>query len=111
MNSPESPTEPTVIVGLPVNLFAQPAKFRSEPSNSGCQNRRCEQWKMSTPASASGVSQVAISSGVRASFTAKSCCFHCERRRITAKSVPTAERTARTTSTAKRLRSGKVTPP
>ncbi len=64
MNSPVSPTEPTVMVGLPVSFLAQPAKFRSEPSNSGSQNRRCEQWKMSAPASANGCSHASISWGV-----------------------------------------------
>jgi hypothetical protein len=41
MNSPLRPTEPTVIEVLPVSFLAQPAKLRSEPSNSGSQNRRC----------------------------------------------------------------------
>jgi len=39
-NSPVKPTEPTVIVALPVIFFAQPAKLRSDPSNSGSQKRR-----------------------------------------------------------------------
>ena len=64
MNSPLNPTELTVMVGRPVSFLAQPAKLRSEPSNSGSQNRRCEQWKISAPASARGCSQAAISSGV-----------------------------------------------
>src|ERR1035437_1382684 len=68
--SPESPIEPTVMVGWPVSFLAEPAKFKSEPANSGSQNRRCEHWKMSTPASASGTSQVSISWAVVASFAA-----------------------------------------
>ena len=64
MNSPSRPTEPTVMVGLPVSFLIQPAKFRSEPSNSGSQKRRCEPWKTSTPASDSGVSHWVSSSGV-----------------------------------------------
>lgn len=36
----ESQTEPTVIVGVPVTFLAHPAKFKSEPSNSGSQNLR-----------------------------------------------------------------------
>jgi len=37
MKSPSRPTEPTVMVGLPVSFFVQPARLRSEPSNSGTQ--------------------------------------------------------------------------
>ncbi len=69
MNSPDRPTDPTVIVGLPVSFLAQPAKFKSELStsgNSGSQNRRWEQWKQSAPASTSGPSQACISPGVSA---------------------------------------------
>ena len=83
MNSPVRPTEPTVIPTLPVSFLAQPAKLRSLPSNSGSQKRRCEQWKASAPASASGCSQASMSAGVGASLAAKSCCFHCESRMIT----------------------------
>lgn len=35
--SPSRPTEPTVMVVLPVSFFVQPARLRSEPSNSGIQ--------------------------------------------------------------------------
>ncbi len=35
--SPSRPTEPTVMVGLPVSFLVQPARFRSESSNSGSQ--------------------------------------------------------------------------
>jgi hypothetical protein len=42
MNSPDSPTLSTV--GLPVSFLVQPARFRSEPSNSDSQKRRWEQW-------------------------------------------------------------------
>jgi len=60
MNSPEKPSEPTVMVGASVSFFAQPAKFRPSPpsisGNSGSQNRRCEQSRRSTPASTSGAS-------------------------------------------------------
>ncbi len=97
--------------GLPVTFLAQPAKLRSEPSNSGSQNRRCEQWKQSAPASARGVSQASISWGVAASLVSNACPFHCDRRRITGKSSPTAARTDFSTSSAKRLRSGKLAPP
>ena len=63
MNSPVKPTEPTVMVGRPVSFLAQPAKLRSLPSNSGSQNRRCEQCNTSTPASTSGRNQSSISAG------------------------------------------------
>ncbi len=99
------------MAGLPVSFLAQPAKLRSEPSNSGSQNRRCEQWKASAPASAMGASQASISSGDAASLAAKSCPFHWERRMITGKSSPTAARTAFSTSTAKRVRADRVAPP
>ena len=59
--SPESPTEPTVIVGFPVSFLAHPAKLRSLSSNSGSQKRRCEQCQISTPASINGLSQASIS--------------------------------------------------
>ena len=64
------------MVGTPVSFLAQPAKFRSEPSNSGSQKRRCEQCRMSAPASVRAVSQASSSLGVGAIFTVKSCCFH-----------------------------------
>ena len=64
----ESPIEPTVMVGAPVTFLAHPAKFRSDFSNSGSQNRRCEQCRMSTPASTRGVSQASNSCGVFASY-------------------------------------------
>ena len=83
MNSPERPTEPTVMVGTPVTFLAQPAKFRSLPSNSGSQNRRCEQWMASAPASTRAPSQVSSVFGSWASFTLKSCCFHWLTRMIT----------------------------
>ncbi len=35
--SPSRPTEPTVMVVLPVSFLVQPARLRSEPSNSGSQ--------------------------------------------------------------------------
>src|ERR1019366_610077 len=54
VNSWLSVTEPTVMVGFPVNFLVQPARFRGLPSNSGSQKRRCEQWKMSTPAADKG---------------------------------------------------------
>src|SRR5664280_3915795 len=41
--SPESPIEPTVMVDLPVSFLTHPARFKSEPTNSGSPNRRCEQ--------------------------------------------------------------------
>ena len=71
------------MVGTPVSFLTQPAKLRSEPSNSGSQNRRCEQWMMSAPASTSGRSQASISAGVWARRAVKSCCFHCETRMMT----------------------------
>ncbi len=111
MNSPDRPTEPTVMVGLPVSFFTQPAKLSAEPSNSGSQKRRCEAWKMSTPASARGCSQSSISRGVGANWKPYSRVFHCETRRISGRSGPMALRTAFTISTAKRLRSGRVGPP
>jgi hypothetical protein len=40
--SPDSPTLPTVTVGLPVSFLVQPARFKSEPSNSDSQKRRWE---------------------------------------------------------------------
>ncbi len=43
VKSTSSETDPTVIVGLPVNFFVQPARFKSLFSNSGSQNRRVEQ--------------------------------------------------------------------
>ena len=59
------PTDPTLIVGAPVSFLAQPAKFRplspSSSGNSGSQKRRCEQCRMSTPASTNGSSQSVIS--------------------------------------------------
>ena len=68
MNSPDRLTLPTVMPGLPVSFFVQPARLRSDPSNSGSQKRRCEQWKASTPASERGLRKAASSSGVVASF-------------------------------------------
>jgi len=70
MASPDSATLPTVTVGLPVSFLVQPARFRSEPSNSGSQKRRWEQWKISTPAVDSGARKRASSSGVVASRAA-----------------------------------------
>ena len=58
------PTLPTVMTGLPVSSLVQPAKFISEPSNSFSQKRRVLQWKISTPASTSGVKNAFNSSGV-----------------------------------------------
>src|SRR5262245_42742097 len=60
-------TEPTVIEGLPVSFFVQPAMLSVEPSNSGSQKRRVELWKMSTPASTKGARNWASSSTVGAS--------------------------------------------
>src|SRR3546814_8283133 len=72
MNSPERLTLPTVIVGLPVSFFVQPARLSVEPSNSGSQKRRVEAWKQSTPASDNGFKNSPSCSGVEASFTVKS---------------------------------------
>ena len=36
------PTDPTVIDGLPVIFFIQPARLSGLPSNSASQKRRCE---------------------------------------------------------------------
>ena len=36
------------MAGLPVICWVQPARLSSLPSNSGSQNRLCEQWKIST---------------------------------------------------------------
>src|SRR5206468_657019 len=43
MKSLVSPADPTVITGLPVSFFVQPARFSCEPANSGSQKRRVEQ--------------------------------------------------------------------
>ncbi len=40
VKSLSKPTLPTVITGLFVNFLVQPAKLRSDPSNSGNQKRR-----------------------------------------------------------------------
>ena len=52
-------------------FFAQPAKFKSESANSVSQNRRCEQWKISTLASVSGTNHCSISCGMVASLAVK----------------------------------------
>lgn len=39
-SAPFRPTEPTVMVGWPEIFLVQPARLRSEPANSGFQNRR-----------------------------------------------------------------------
>ena len=70
MKSVSRPTEPTVMTGLPVSFLVQPARFifapLGSPGNSGSQKRRFEQWKTSTPASASGARNASSSAGVGA---------------------------------------------
>src|SRR5476649_2765230 len=67
-SGPFKPTEPTVIVGTPVSFLAHPARFKSDPVNSGSQYRRVDAWNRSTPASASGASNCSSCSGVSASL-------------------------------------------
>ena len=109
-NSPVRPTDPTVIVGKPVSFFVQPAKFKSEPSNSGSQKRRVEQSKQSIPASIMGFRKAKSLSGSVAILWSKSCCFHCDNRIMSGKSLPTAARDFSIISTAKAVRSSNAPP-
>lgn len=86
MKSPDRPTEPTLIVAVPISFLAQPTKFSpASPSisgNFGSQNQRCEQCRMSMPAYPSGASQSAIACGDLASRAVKPRCFHWLRHRM-----------------------------
>ncbi|MCE3291061.1 MAG: hypothetical protein K0R83_3073 [Caulobacter sp.] len=111
MKSPLMPMPPARMVGTPRVFFAQPARLSGEPSNSGVSQRSWETLTMSTPASTKGASQASNACGVSTRRAVRSADFHCEMRKLTAKSGPTAARTALTTSMGKRLRSLRVAPP